>query len=371
MWLSHPSFMQVVLNSWNGETVGNLIFVFMNKLKRLRKIFKIWNWEVFGDVKVNLTTAEEKVMATTFASDNNPSDINLLDKLVTARDEYDIAANNYHTFLRDKSRQKWIQEGDINSNFFHTSIKLRQQQNSIAEIENNYSNIISNQQGISNVLIDYFSKKFEYQPTHVNDSIFDVVPHILTEDDNCFLEQTPDVDEIKTTVFELNQDGAPGPNGFIGVFYRATWDIISYNLVDAIQFCWQNNLIPSGMNSNFLVLIPKLKGAKNAKNFRPIGLSNFCFKIIIKIITVRLSKFMHGIISPQQFAFIKRRNIHEQVLLASELVNEMSTTIRGGNLILKLDISQAYDTMNWEFVYRTMKKLGFSAKFCNWILVLL
>ncbi|XP_026383920.1 uncharacterized protein LOC113279438 [Papaver somniferum] len=299
MWLSHPSFMKVVLNSWNEELVGNPIFVFMNKIKRLKKIFKIWNWEVFGDVKVNLTTAEEKVMATTLASDNNPSDINLLNKLVTARGEYDIATNNYHTFLRDKARHNWIQQ-----------------------------------------------------------------------DDNCLLEQIPDVDEIKTTVFELNQDGAPGPDGFTGVFYRATLDIISYNLVDAIQFCWQNNLIPSGMNSYFLVLIPKLKGAKNAKNFRPIGLSNFCLKIITKIITVRLSKLMHKIISPQQFAFIKGRNIHEQALLASELVNEMSTTRRGGNLSLKLDISQAYDTMSWEFLYRTMKKLGFSAKFCNCILVL-
>ncbi|XP_026459417.1 uncharacterized protein LOC113360085 [Papaver somniferum] len=49
----------------------------------------------------------------------------------------------------------------------------------------------------------------------------------------------------------------------------------------------------------------------------------------------------------------------------------MSTTRRGGNLSLKLDISQAYDIISWEFLYRTMKKLGFSAKLCNWILVLL
>ncbi|XP_026399288.1 uncharacterized protein LOC113295154 [Papaver somniferum] len=64
-------------------------------------------------------------------------------------------------------------------------------------------------------------------------------------------------------------------------------------------------------------------------------------------------------------------NIHEQILLASELVNEMSTNRRGGNVGLKLDISQAYDTMSWEFLYRALKKFGFSAKFCNWIMVLL
>ncbi|XP_026451823.1 uncharacterized protein LOC113352188 [Papaver somniferum] len=277
MWFSHPSFMQVVFNSWNEELVGNPIFIFMNKLKRLKKILKIWNWEVFGDVKVNLSMAEDKVMAANAESDNDPSNAALLNKLVTAIGEYDIAANNYHTFLRDKARENWIRDRDINYNSFHTSIKLRQQQNSIAEIEDSSSNIITDQQGIANVLIDYFSKKFEYQNVQINDSIFDGVPYIITEDDNLFLEGIPDADEIKRAVFVLNQDGAPGPDGFTGFFYKASWDIINNNLVDAIQFCWQNIMIPSGMNSNFLVLILKIKGAKNAKCFRPIGLSNFFF----------------------------------------------------------------------------------------------
>lgn len=81
---------------------------------------------------------------------------------------------------------------------------MRQQQNSISEIEYNSGNIITDQQGISNVLIDYFSKKFEYQNVDIHDSIFDVVPHIITEDDNSFLEGIPNADEIKNAVFDLN-----------------------------------------------------------------------------------------------------------------------------------------------------------------------
>ncbi|XP_026428952.1 uncharacterized protein LOC113324886 [Papaver somniferum] len=209
MWLSHPSFMQVIFDSWSEEIS------------------------------------------------------------VTARGEYDIAANNYHTFLRDKARINWIKEGYINSKFFHTSIKLRQRKNSIAELEDSSGNIITDQKGIADNLIDHFS--------------------------------LPDENEIKNAIFDLNQDSAPGPDGFTGTFYRAAWDIIKSNLVEAIHYCWKNNIIPS----------------------------------------------------------------------ASKLVNEMVTKRRGGNLSLKLDISQAYHTMSWEFLYRAMKQFGFSAKFCNWILVLL
>ncbi|XP_026442645.1 uncharacterized protein LOC113342265 [Papaver somniferum] len=344
MWLSPPSFMQVIIDSWSEEISGNPIYIFMNKLKRLKKILKAWNWEVFGDVKANLAKVEEKVLEEILKSNNDPTNINLLNNLVTARGEYDMAAHNYHTFLRDKARINWIKEGDINSKFFHTSIKLRQSQNSITELEDSSGNIITDQKGIVDNLIDHFNKKFEYQTVQIRESIFYVVPQVITDEDNSLLEGLPDENEIKNAIFDLKQDSAPGPDGFTGTFYRAAWDTIKKDMVEVIHYCWKNNIIPSGMNSNFLVLIPKIKGAKCARNFRPIGLSNFCFKVIIKIITMRLTTMLHKVISLQQSAFVKNRNIHDQILLASELVNEMTIKRRGGNLALKLDISQAYDT---------------------------
>ncbi|XP_026410064.1 uncharacterized protein LOC113305190 [Papaver somniferum] len=315
----------------HGPLIGSdtVIGRALNTPFRLKKVIKVWNWEVFGNVQENLKKAEDKVMEETIKSDIDPTNISLLNNLVTSRGEYEMAANNYHTFLRDKARLNWIKDGDVNSKFLHTSIKMRQAQNTITKLENDSGDIITTEQ------------------------------------------ECPDKDEIKKVVFNLNVNGAPGPDGFIGIFYRAAWDIIRGNLLDVVQFCWKNNIIPSGMNSNFLVLIPKMKGTKTAKSFRPIGLSNFCFKIITKIIIERLTRYLPNLISQQQYAFVKNRNIHEQILLASELVNEMSTTIRGDNVDLKLDISQAYDTMSWEFLYRALKKFGFSAKFCNWIMVLL
>ncbi|XP_026399009.1 uncharacterized protein LOC113294849 [Papaver somniferum] len=346
MWLNYPNFLQVIWNSWNEEIYGNPTYVFMNKLKRLKKFLKVWNWEVFGDVKDTLKKAEEKVLEETLKSDSDPTNINLLNNLVTARGLCDMAANNYNTFLRDKERISWIQDGDVNSKFFHTSIKLRQAQNAISEIEDSSGNFVTDQLGISNVLINYFSTKFAHQNVSIHDSFFEAAPTVITAEDNSFLEKVPSEEDIKNAVFDLNQDSAPWPDGFTGIFYRFAWEVIKTDLVTAVQYCWENNFIPSGMNSNFLVLIPKVHGAKNAKQFRPIGLSNFCFKVITKIVTMRISKYLPKIISPQQCAFIKNRNIHEQFLLASELVNELSVKRRGGNLGLKLDISQAYDTMS-------------------------
>ncbi|XP_026434545.1 uncharacterized protein LOC113332086 [Papaver somniferum] len=170
--------------------------------------------------KRNLKKAEEKVLEETLKFDSDPSNINLLNNLVIAREKCDIAANNYNTFLRDKARISWILDGDVNTNYFHTRIMLIQAQNSIAEIEDSSGNIITDQNGIANVLIDYFSTKFAHQNVSINDSFFEAAPKVITTEDNYYLEKLPTEEDIKTAIFDLNQDGAPGPDGFTGTFYR-------------------------------------------------------------------------------------------------------------------------------------------------------
>ncbi|XP_026399201.1 uncharacterized protein LOC113295056 [Papaver somniferum] len=66
-------------------------------------------------------------------------------------------------------------------------------------------------------------------------------------------------------------------------------------------------------------------------------------------------------------AFIKERNIQEKIVLASELVNEMSTKRRGGNVGLKLDITQAYESLSWEFLFEVLRHFGFSDGVIEWL----
>ncbi|XP_026451089.1 uncharacterized protein LOC113351289 [Papaver somniferum] len=77
---------------------------------------------------------------------------------------------------------------------------------------------------------------------------------------------------------------------------------------------------------------------------------------------------MEKLISSQQAAYVKGRSIQEQILLASEMVNEMRKKRRGGNVALKLDISQAYDSVSWTFLLKVMRKYGFCSSWCNWLL---
>ncbi|KAI0492033.1 hypothetical protein KFK09_026298 [Dendrobium nobile] len=73
------------------------------------------------------------------------------------------------------------------------------------------------------------------------------------------------------------------------------------------------------------------------------------------------------IIGRMMMGFVKGRAITENILLAQELSQDLDVRIRGGNVILKLDIAKAYDNINWNFIYFMLELFGFNSVFINLI----
>ncbi|XP_026451148.1 uncharacterized protein LOC113351361 [Papaver somniferum] len=296
----------------------------------------------------------------------------IFNNLVTARGVQEVLLEQQKQIIQQKSGVLWLKEGASNSRFFHENLKVSQAKNDIMELEHSNGSIVANQDEImANILVSHFENKFKHQEVHSVPEYFQDITKVVTEEDNLLLDATPTDEEIKKAVFELDPDSAPGPDGFAGWFYREAWEIIGKDFATAINFFLSRGFIPSGLNSNFLLLFPKVKNAKRENQFAPIGLMNFIFKVITNIITIRLWVIIQKIVSHQQAAFIKGRNIQDQIVLASELVNELDTPRRGGNIGLKLDITQDYDSLRWEFLFQVMIHFGFSEKGISWFHTLL
>ncbi|XP_026442771.1 uncharacterized protein LOC113342429 [Papaver somniferum] len=135
VWTTHPEFIKLIQESWEEECNGNPAFSFICKLKRLKNILKKWNWEVFGDLRIKVKTTEEKVLAASLESDEDPENIELLNKLVTARAEHDLASQQYNELMRMKSRIQWFKECGANTAFFHSTMRIRKAYNNISELE--------------------------------------------------------------------------------------------------------------------------------------------------------------------------------------------------------------------------------------------
>ncbi|XP_026428874.1 uncharacterized protein LOC113324799 [Papaver somniferum] len=197
---------------------------------------------------------------------------------------------------------------------------------------------------LRNHVVQFYEDKFNGQDPVIEGDLFYFEHASISVEESNAMDMIPSPEEIKQAVFDLSADSAPGPDGFSGCFYRHCWDIIHDDLSKAIIHCWNAGSIPNGVNSSFIILLAKVRGANTLRNFRPIGLSNFFFKIFTKILATRLGAVLDKLVSEEQVAFMKGRNIHENISLASEMVNELHYKRKDGNIGLKLDISQAFDT---------------------------
>lgn len=98
------------------------------------------------------------------------------------------------------------------------------------------------------------------------------------------------------------------------------------------------------------------------KDYRPISLCNVLYKVISKILANRRKLILPGIISLNQSAFVKERLLMENVLLASELVKDYHKDSISGRCAMKIDISKAFDSVQWSFLLNTLEASNFSDK---------
>jgi len=204
-----------------------------------------------------------------------------------------------------------------------------------------------------------------------NTLIDETIPLLVSEADNQNLLRLPLMAEIKEAVFALNGDGAPGLDGFGGHFYQTFWDIVGFDVVHSIQEFFLGGMLPPNFDSNLIVLIPKIPSVGSMGDYRPIALANFQFKFVTKILLDRLACITSRIISVKQLGFVRDRNISDCIIHASEAINLIDKRQYGGNLAIKVDISKAFDTLDWNFVIMVLNNFGFSTSFINWILAIL
>jgi hypothetical protein len=100
-------------------------------------------------------------------------------------------------------------------------------------------------------------------------------------------------------------------------------------------------------------------------------LCNVLYKLISKVLANRLKLILPQIISLEQTAFVSGRLITDNVLMAFETLHTMATRVSGkeGFMALKLDMSKAYDRMEWDFLESMLRKLGFVDRWINLLMM--
>lgn len=123
----------------------------------------------------------------------------------------------------------------------------------------------------------------------------------------------------------------------------------------------------SALNATFLTLIPKEERVTHPKQFRPIALCNVIYKIITKVIALRLKPILPFIISKDQSGYVEGRQILDNVILVHEVIHLLKTT-RIPGMFIKLDLSKDFDCLGWNYMHFLLATFSFSRDWIIWIL---
>ena len=126
------------------------------------------------------------------------------------------------------------------------------------------------------------------------------------------------------------------------------------------------SFLPTGCNSSFITLIPKVLNPMGVTEYRPISLIGLQYKIVAKILATRMAAVIGSVVGAEKSAFIKDRQILDGPLMVNELVQWFKKR-KKKLMILKIDFEKVYDSLSWEFLDQIMGVMGFPSSWRRWI----
>ena len=271
--------------------------------------------------------------------------------------------------LRQKSRIQWDLEGDKNKRFFHQSIQKRRAQNTIRGILRN-GVWVEEPDMVKRAVFDHFCEVFTENHEELLFQFDSCIKKKLTSSDQEKLVRNFSLEEIEVALKESSDNRAPGPDGLNFKWIKSIWPAVELKVKEFFENFYNTGDIPRGANSSFIALIPKVTGAKQMSDFRPISPINCSIKLLFKVLANRIKPSLHSLIAEEQSAFIPGRNIGDGILLANEIIHSMRG-LGGDGIIMKIDFAKAYDSVNWNCLLHIMDCMNFGSKWKMWIQAIL
>ena len=291
-----------------------------NKLRNLKMTIKQWSQE-YGNINVKeIQKIQQKL--------NDVED--LASTRILSEDEIKVrrslqqqlwdASTAYESLLRQKSRSKWLQEGDSNSAFFHKVINFRRNYNALQGILID-GLWVQQPEEVKKRAVDFFLKRFSEQ--NPSRPTLDGVqfPSLDQRQREGLILPFSD-QELKEAVWSCGGDKCPGPDGFNFNFIKEFWGVLKPEFRRFVDEFHVNGSFPRGSNASFLALIPKVNHPQSFNDYRPISLIGCMYKVIAKLLANRLRNVIPVLIDERQTAFIKDRHILHGILVLNEVVEE-------------------------------------------------
>lgn len=183
----------------------------------------------------------------------------------------------------------------------------------------------------------------------------------VSDEDNLFLTAVFIEEEVLEAIYSCETLKSLGPDGFNFGFLKNFRGLYKDDLLRCLDEFYDHGKLVKGLNSSFIVLIPKKKKGSESWCYRPISLVGGIYKIISKVLFRRLSKVIGSIISEQQSAFVGGRNILNSTVVLNEVIEDVKK-MKEECMLFKIDFEKTYDSVEWSYLRTVMERFNFDQR---------
>ncbi|KAL5142373.1 Cleavage and polyadenylation specificity factor subunit 2 [Glycine soja] len=269
-WLHQKGYQRVVREAWRADQQpGWGGFLLKNKLRMLKLSIKQWSKE-FGNISSKeIHRIQQKLNAVEDIAATRPLSEEEIKNRHSLQQQLWEVSTAYESLLRQKSRSRWLQEGDNNTAYFHKVINSRRNYNSIQGIliEGRW---VQQPEEVKAEAVKFFLMRFSeqncYRPT-LDGVQFPSLSHSQRQD--LILPFTDE--ELKEAVWSCGGDKCPGPDGFNFNFIKHFWGVMKpefRRFVDEFHYADDTVFVGEANWDNVVVLKALLRGFEMVSGLR-------------------------------------------------------------------------------------------------------
>jgi hypothetical protein len=261
--------------------------------------------------------------------------------------------------LAKKAKSKWYNEGEKSNKYFLNLLKRNSDRAEMTRLFDG-TKFVETDAEIRQVVTKYYQELYNNNAAICMDDTFLDTMFTVDEAHSAAIDAPLTLAELWASLKSVRAT-TPGPDGISNLYLKRLWDLIGPLILRAWEYSLEIGSLTISHKRSLLRLIPKAgKEPSLIKNWRPITLSNCDHKLITRLYNNRILKAIGGHVTPTQTAYIKGRNIADNLRLLGAAVTLAEHDPQIDATIIALDAQKAFDSVQHEYLKAILHRIGLS-----------
>ena len=269
-----------------------------------------------------------------------------------------------------RARATYYEKGEYANRYFFYLEKPNYASKTMYIVRKPNGQLMKDYSEILKIQANFYQNLYKYDP-QVQFELQNHTEIKLSEEQCQNLDRSISINEIYDAMMTLKSNKSPGSDSLSIEFFRAFWNQLKTTLFELYTFCFAVKKLNPTARRGIINLIPKPnKDELLVKNWRPITLLNYDYKILAKLIANRFDKVSKYLIGPQQCGFMKGRGAHLNIRKTLEVIASVNRNSKPG-VIATIDFEKCFDRIDHKAIAGVLKYFNIGPYFKALIFLLL